>query len=280
MRDSIVNIAAIVCISLIAFRFLVLLFSLVTVPYALKTEKKIKSFKKDSEGDIFPKGIYDLTEYTSFRNGIKAVAIVFIKLIECKETTTEEEYEIATSYFRKRYQHSHFISPFFKDADRMEKMLRKGEIETLNYRFYAIDILKSKMSYEARLEMMEYLFQMANLNGGVNDEQLSLLRAFAKYMLIEEWDVAQLEYQYECRKEDTDKSLYKVDDLLAYAFAILKLQPDANDHEIKESYRALVKQYHPDHLSPDLSPAEIEESIVNFRQVMDAYQLICKVKNL
>lgn len=268
--------------AVIFFKIFVRIFSIITIPAILKTERKIKSFKKDSEGDIFPKGIYDLTEYSLYKDGIIAVVAVFDKLIRCKETTTEAERETATAYFRKRFQHSRFIFLIYKDADRMEYLLRNksGKYKS-NYRIYAISILKTRMSYEARLELLEYLFKTAYLNGGVNDQQRSLLEAFAKHTLIDEWDITQLEYQYECKKEENINNQKCIESSLsAQAFAILNLKPEATDQEVKDSYRALAKKYHPDRLPPDSSPKEIEESIVYFRQVTEAYQLICKIKNL
>lgn len=268
--------------AIVFFKIFIRVFSILAIPSILKTERKIKSFKKDGEGDIFPKGIYDLTEHSLYKDGITAVVAVFDKLIRCKETTTEAERETATAYFRKRFQHSRFIFPIYKDADRMEYLLRnKSGKYNLNYRLYAISILKTRMSYEARLELLEYLFKTAYLNGGVNDQQRSLLEAFAKHTLIDEWDITQLEYQYECKKEESVNNQKCIESSLsAQAYAILNLKPEATDQEVKDSYRALAKKYHPDRLPPDSSPKEIEESIVNFRQVTEAYQLICKVKNL
>ena len=268
--------------AIVFFKIFIRVFSILAIPSILKTERKIKSFKKDGEGDIFPKGIYDLTEHSLYKDGITAVVAVFDKLIRCKETTTEAELETATAYFRKRFQHSRFIFPIYKDADRMEYLLRnKSGKYDLNYRLYAISILKTRMSYEARLELLEYLFKTAYQNGGVNDQQRSLLEAFAKHTLIDEWDITQLEYQYECKKEESvNNQKYIESSLSAQAYAILNLKPEATDQEVKDSYRALAKKYHPDRLPPDSSPKEIEESIVNFRQVTEAYQLICKVKNL
>lgn len=266
-----------------ALFFLLSFFTMpIWMPIALKTEKKVKSFTRDKEGDLFPKGVYDFSYYPIVRDGVSSIVSIFAILIHKKDDSSEDEIKIATEYFQKRFCHSHRLLPFAKDWKQMEKGLRyEINRKHLNYREYAVSILKTKIPYEARLEMLEYMFKVAYVNGGVKDEQLELLEAFSKHMMIDDWDLTMLEYQYECQRE---KELPKQDSyrnlLMDSSYKILGIERTASELEIKESYRSLVKQYHPDRLSEELSIEEREEAIVMFRQATEAYQMICKEKGI
>ena len=62
-------------------------------------------------------------------------------------------------------------------------------------------------------------------------------------------------------------------------YAVLGLTSSATDEEIKKAYRRLILQYHPDR-AEGKTQAEKEESTRRFREVQEAYENICKLRNI
>lgn len=60
---------------------------------------------------------------------------------------------------------------------------------------------------------------------------------------------------------------------------MLGLTSSATDEEIKKAYRRLILQYHPDR-AEGKTQAEKEESTRRFREVQEAYENICKLRNI
>ncbi len=60
------------------------------------------------------------------------------------------------------------------------------------------------------------------------------------------------------------------------AYSVLNLEPGAPNQSIKESYRKLVKLYHPDILQSGAgSDRELKEAIARFCQIQEAYEILC-----
>ena len=65
---------------------------------------------------------------------------------------------------------------------------------------------------------------------------------------------------------------------LAKAYVILGLQPNATAEEVKQAYRNMAKKYHPDRVITE--DAAIKKGAEEkFKQVQEAYELICKYQN-
>lgn len=67
--------------------------------------------------------------------------------------------------------------------------------------------------------------------------------------------------------------------LLAHAYALLEIPPDAEKQEVKRAYRRLISQNHPDKLiAKGFSEAKIKAANDKTDKIMKAYQLICSSK--
>jgi DnaJ like chaperone protein len=64
-------------------------------------------------------------------------------------------------------------------------------------------------------------------------------------------------------------------------YQVLGCTEQSTDHEIKRSYKKLVKQYHPDKLVAKGLPKEfVQQATQRFRQVQEAYDHICKLRGI
>lgn len=235
----------------------------------------------DKEGDIFlERGTFSTSE---IKYALTAIVTLFAIIIRKDSVVRDEEISVAHEYFDRRFKTSNIISIFKKDAKEMKSYLnvclRYSSMRNAN--LCALDILSAKFAYVLRLELLDYLFKTAYVDQGVCEEELDRLLDIAKYLRISEWDLNSLQYKYECRRETESATIENYrDQLIASSYKMLGLENSATELEIKESYRNLVKQYHPDKLSQDLSIEEYEEAVMKFRQVTEAYQIICKEKGI
>ncbi|ARC53266.1 co-chaperone DjlA [Candidatus Riesia pediculischaeffi] len=80
---------------------------------------------------------------------------------------------------------------------------------------------------------------------------------------------------------DQQRSSYQKDINLAEAYSILKIAPNSDMDQVKRSYRALMKKYHPDKLySKGLSKADLDKANRKAQRIQSAYNLIRNSKNI
>jgi DnaJ like chaperone protein len=120
------------------------------------------------------------------------------------------------------------------------------------------------MEHSMRLQLMYYLFGIANADGNVDAQEMDILERIGAYMGINEKDFASLKAMY--FKKD-DNSMYK----------ILEISPDATDDEVKKAYRKMAMKYHPDKLR-NLGPEHEKAANEKFQEVQKAYDIIKKVR--
>lgn len=140
-------------------------------------------------------------------------------------------------------------------------------------------------NYEERKELLDHLFECAFKSYGVDVNELNILQKIAKYFLIKEWDFKAMQYKYEYHKAEEEKEKHKREERkkrAEYSFRnvtteaqnTLGVKANATIEEIKSAYRELAMKFHPDKLSANATPKEIEEANENFRIITEAYKFL------
>jgi len=119
--------------------------------------------------------------------------------------------------------------------------------------------LRTKNSYETRLQLLHFLFGISNANAQIQDKEMALLKIISIHLGITSDDFESLMSNF---ISDLDKS-YKE----------LKINPNADDYEIKEAYRILVNRYHPDKIA-DFNISLSSFAKEKFQKVQLAYNRI------
>lgn len=147
-----------------------------------------------------------------------------------------------------------------------------------NYKLLSTQFNKNgEMRYEEKLSMFDLFFSLAYMSNGVNRAELDLLYGIAHYLLIQEWDLINLEYKYECRKQQTKgqaEASPASDLILNKAYEVLGLKSDATIDDVKRGYRQLAKTCHPDTLPTECSDVERENAVARFRVITEAYDVL------
>lgn len=125
--------------------------------------------------------------------------------------------------------------------------------------------IAANMSYEQRLQLLNFLVMIAQADGHVCDQEIVALKEVASAMGMSQSEV--------------DSMLNLGKDTLDAAYKVLEISPSATDDDVKAAYRQLAKKHHPDRvasLGEDIRHAAEEK----FRQINEAKDAIYKARGL
>ncbi|MFZ5432026.1 MAG: TerB family tellurite resistance protein [Bacteroidota bacterium] len=125
--------------------------------------------------------------------------------------------------------------------------------------------IRMNMHYSARLQMVHFLFGIAQADKQVSQDELKLIEHISREMGISESDIISIRAMF---IQDT-----------GYAYKILEIGQDASDEEVKKAYRRMAMKYHPDKLAT-MGEEFQQAGQEKFRKVNEAYQAIKKERNI
>jgi len=124
-------------------------------------------------------------------------------------------------------------------------------------------LLRQRMRYEARLQVLHFLFSIANADGVVSNAEAAEIARISGYLGVQQADFESIKAMF-----------FKNPDS---AYKILEIAPGATASEIKSAYRRMAKKYHPDKLQ-HMDEAYRKGAEEKFRKVQEAYEQLQKEK--
>ena len=125
-------------------------------------------------------------------------------------------------------------------------------------------VFVQQTAYETRLQILHFLFGIANADGHVSNVELEKLSQIASGMRLRLPDFESIKAMF---VKNTDN-----------AYKILEIESNASQDDIKKAYRRMAKKYHPDKLRGQ-DPAMIKGAEEKFREVQKAYETLIRIKN-
>ena len=125
--------------------------------------------------------------------------------------------------------------------------------------------IRKYVDYSSRLQLVHFLFGIANADGLIHPDELTLIRQIASTLGLSDADYKSLEAMF----------VPKTD----WAYDILEIQEKSTNEEVKKAYRKMALKYHPDkvsYLGEDVQKAANEK----FQKLNEAYQLIVKERGM
>ncbi|HPF50766.1 MAG TPA: TerB family tellurite resistance protein [Draconibacterium sp.] len=125
--------------------------------------------------------------------------------------------------------------------------------------------IKSNMNYSARLQLVHFLFGIAQADGQVDSREEELIRYICEQMGIQKNDYVSIQAMF---VPNTDSD-----------YKILEIDKSASDDEVKKAYRRMAMKYHPDKVSQlgdDVQNAAKEK----FQRLSQAYENIKKERKI
>lgn len=119
--------------------------------------------------------------------------------------------------------------------------------------------------YEVRLQLLHFLFGIAEADGQVSELETNKLRAIAGYLHLGQYD-------FESIKAMFIKSADQ-------AYRILEINRSATDNDVKRAYRKMAKRYHPDRVVTE-DKAIQKGAEEKFKEVQKAYEAIQKERRI
>lgn len=159
-----------------------------------------------------------------------------------------------------------FIRSNFGDqaAQQAEQILRQLETQQVN--IYSVgDQIASYMNYSQRMQLFQYLVQIAISDGEFAKSEKSVLEAIASVIRLTSTDAASIISMY--YKEEQS------------AYTVLEISPSATDDEVRAAYRRMAMKNHPDRVST-LGPEVQKAAAERFQQIHDAYETIKKQRGM
>ena len=121
------------------------------------------------------------------------------------------------------------------------------------------------MNYSERLQMLNFLVQIAKADGSVVTEEINALKEVAVAMGL--------------NVSDVDSALSLGGTTLEEAYKVLEISPDATDEEVRKAYRKLALEHHPDKvetLGEDIKKAAEQK----FKQINEAKEIVYKARGM
>jgi DnaJ like chaperone protein len=147
------------------------------------------------------------------------------------------------------------------NAFRLFKEFVKKDIST---RQIALQV-RQYMDHPSRLQLLHFLFNIAQADGFVNDQEEYKIRQIANYLGINQRDYSSIKAMF----YDSSDANYK----------ILEISRTATDDQVKKAYRKMAKKFHPDkvrHLGYEHQKGAEEK----FKRIQKAYEAIQKERGM
>lgn len=134
----------------------------------------------------------------------------------------------------------------------------------------------TKWDYKKRLKVMEYLLNLAFIDGDFSDTEFMITEDISNTLQIKRADfenmINKFKSFYANQKQTKALSIDK-------AYETLGVSKEADMGEVKKAYRKLVKQHHPDIVAGQgASQSIIDEATTKLQEINEAYELIKKDK--
>lgn len=125
--------------------------------------------------------------------------------------------------------------------------------------------IKQNMNYSARLQLLHFLFGIAQADGEVDSKEQEIIAYIGREMGLSEKDLESIQAMFVPNTEADYK--------------ILEIETSASNEEVKKAYRRMAMKFHPDkvsHLGADFQNAAKEK----FQSVNKAYENIKKERQI
>ncbi len=158
------------------------------------------------------------------------------------------------------YVRQYFVSSYGRDRANaifkvFNEVVKKREVNAARICM----VLNARTRYESRLQILHFLFGIAQADGHVSDSESRMIEQISGYLRLSQRDFISIKAMF---VKDQDN-----------AYKILEIDKSVPDHEVKKAYRTMAKKYHPDKLM-DMDEAYRKGAEEKFRKVQEAYETI------
>ncbi len=160
----------------------------------------------------------------------------------------------------------HFLVQNFGEARAKEMLLLLRDLIKKEIILSEITTqIRENMNYSSRIELINFLFNLANADGEIHRTELSVIQQIATDFLISPKDYNAIKAMF---IDDSDAP-----------YKILGISSTATNDEIKKAYRSMAIKFHPDKVSY-LEEKMRKTAEEKFKKVNEAYREIKKRRGI
>lgn len=193
---------------------------------------------------------------TTQRNDfITALLVIAAAVMKADKRILKSELE-----FVKKFLINNFGQDTAADAILLLRDLLKRDIPVSK----VCSQVKMHMQYHSRMQLLHFLYGIAQADGHVSEEEVLKIQEIAYYLGISAEDIASIKNMF---YKETNS-----------AYKILGIEKSATIEEIKKAYRKKAVEYHPDkveHLGEEIRKGAEEK----FKNLNEAYEQIKKERS-
>ena len=164
------------------------------------------------------------------------------------------------------YVRQYFLSTYGKEKANaifrtFNQVIKKREISAERICSFMVQ----RTRYEVRLQLLHFLFGIAQSDGQVSKAEAQKLKEIARYLRVGQHDFESIMAMF-IKSADT-------------TYKIFEIEKNATDDEVKKAYRTMAKKYHPDRVVTE-NEAIRKGAEEKFKEVQKAYETIQKERGL
>ncbi len=164
------------------------------------------------------------------------------------------------------YVRRYFVSAYGKERANatfrtFNEIIKNREVSAQRVCMY----ISQHTRYPARLQILHFLFGIANADGSVSASEAEEIQKIAGFLRINFRDFESIKAMF-----------FKTGD---QAYKILEIEKTATDAEVKKAFRTMAKKYHPDKVQ-HMDEIHIKGAEAKFREVQKAYDQIKKERDM
>lgn len=178
-------------------------------------------------------------------------------VIKADGKVSQSEMDYVRQYFVQTYgkERSNAIFRTFNEVNKKREISAQRICAFLNQR----------TRYEVRLQLLHFLFGIAQADGSVSTSEVNKIEEISRYLKVAFRDFESIKAMF-VKSADT-------------AYKILEIERTATDDQIKKAYRNMAKKYHPDRVNTE-NEAIKKGAEEKFKEVQKAYETIQKERGI
>jgi DnaJ like chaperone protein len=204
--------------------------------------------------DVFEQATQQTVSPGDFELNLLSLASIVIK---ADGNVSQSELDYARQYFVRAYGKERANATFRTFND----VIKNRDVSAARICTY----LNKRTRYEVRLQILHFLFGIAQADGNVSEPEVKVMSEIAGYFRINNQDFESIKAMF-FKNADS-------------AYKILEIQKDATNDEVKKAFRTMAKKYHPDKLQ-HMDEAYRSGAEDKFRKVQEAYETIQKERGM
>ncbi len=174
-------------------------------------------------------------------------------VIRADGSVSQDELDYVRRYFVQSYGKERANATFRTFND----VIKNREVDAQRICEYLVQ----RTRREVRLQIIHFLFGIAQADGRVSEREVDQIAQIAGYLRLSRGEFESLKAMFFKSAES--------------AYTILELDKTATDAEVKKAYRDMAKKYHPDKLQ-HMDEAYRQGAEEKFKNVQEAYETIQK----